>query len=236
MFTGLVQAVGIVTKLERLGRGPDAPVRLSIDPGSWDHNPGPGDSISVSGVCLTVAKRPSAKARVWEFVAIPETLAKTTLGGLRVGSRVNLEHALTPSTLMGGHLVQGHVDGVGEVVSIRRGEDWRVRVRVPVGLREFVVPKGSVCLDGVSLTIAKMYEDGLEVALIPTTLEMTTLGALKQGDAVNIETDMVVKTIVTWAQRVGAVVRRMPGKGSGAVPRSGRSKGKAGARPAGRRR
>lgn len=132
--------------------------------------------------------------------------------------------------------MQGHVDGVGKVVSIRRGEDWRVRVRVPAGLREFVMPKGSVCLDGVSLTVAKVYEDGLEVALIPTTLEMTTLGALEQGGSVNIETDMVVKTIVTWAQRVGAVVPRKTSRGGGAGPRSGRSKGKAGARAITRRR
>lgn len=208
MFTGLVQAVGIVKTLDRSGRGPDAPVRMGIDPGSWEHRPGHGDSISVSGVCLTVANRPAPRRRLLEFVAVPETLSKTTLGGLRVGSRVNLEHSLTPATLLGGHLVQGHVDGVGRVVSVGRGADWRVRVALPAGLREFVVSKGSVCLDGVSLTIAGVHRDGLEVALIPTTLDLTTLGELKPGDRVNIETDMVVKTILSWAKQTGLFSRR----------------------------
>ena len=222
MFTGLVQAVGVVKKLARTVRGPDAPVRLAIDPGSWEHRPNHGDSISVSGVCLTVANRPAARSRLLEFVAVPETLSKTTLGRMQSGDRVNLEHSLTPSTLMGGHLVQGHVDGVGQVVSIRRGEDWRVRVELPVALREFIVPKGSICIDGVSLTIAKVHADGLEVALIPTTLELTRLGDLKPGSAVNIETDMVVKTILTWAQRVGAGGRGVGRRGT-AKPKKSRT-------------
>lgn len=216
MFTGLVQAVGTLRKLERTGRGLDAPVRLGIDPGSWDHRPRHGDSISVSGVCLTVANRPGARSRRLEFVAIPETLSKTKLGDLRVGDQVNLEHSVMPTTLLGGHLVQGHVDGVGRVVSVRRGEDWRVRVRIPAAMREYLVPKGSVCLDGVSLTIARVHSDGLEVALIPTTLELTTLGELQAGDTVNIETDLVVKTILSWAQRSGLFSRRggvSPGRG-----------------------
>lgn len=208
MFTGLIQAVGIVKNLDRSGRGPEVPVRLGIDPGSWEHRPRHGDSISISGVCLTVANKPAPRRQLLEFVAIPETLSKTTLGGLRVGSRVNLEHALTPTTLMGGHLVQGHVDGVGTVVSVRRGEDWRIRIRLAAAMQEFVVPKGSVCIDGVSLTIAKVYADGLEVALIPTTLELTTLGDVRAGDSVNVEVDMVVKTILTWARQSGLVVRR----------------------------
>lgn len=201
MFTGLVQAVGIVRKLERASRGPDAPVRLTIDPGSWDHRARHGDSISVCGVCLTVDNRPAARSRSLEFVAIPETLSRTTLGGLRTGSPVNLEHAVTPTTLLGGHLVQGHVDGLATVASVRRGDDWRVRLRLPADLREFIMPKGSVCLNGVSLTIARVYPDGFEVALIPTTLKLTTLEALQPGDGANIEVDMVVKTILTWAQR-----------------------------------
>ncbi len=203
MFTGLVQSVGSVRKVERIGDGPDGPVRLVIDPGSWVHRPSHGDSISVSGVCLTVANRPTARSRMLGFTAVPETLSKTTLGGLRAGGRVNLEHALTPSTFLGGHLVQGHVDGKGKVVSVRRGGDWRVRVHLPAGLREFIVPKGSVCLDGVSLTVASVYADGFEVALIPTTLELTTLGGLTPGDWVNVETDLVVKTILAWARRLG---------------------------------
>jgi len=212
MFTGLVQAVGIVRKLERASRGPDAPVRLAIDPGSWDHRPRHGDSISVAGVCLTVDNRPAARARSLEFVAIPETLSRTTLGRLQPGSPVNLEHAVTPTTLLGGHLVQGHVDGLGTVASVRRGEDWRVRIRLSADLREFIMPKGSVCLNGVSLTIAKVYPDGFEVALIPTTLQLTTLEGLQPGDGVNIEVDMVVKTILTWAQHTRSRGRTTSGK------------------------
>lgn len=157
---------------------------------------------------MTVANRPSPRRRLLEFVAVAETLAKTKLGTLRKGDRVNLEHSVMPTTLLGGHLVQGHIDGVGRVAGIRRGADWRVRVRLPAAIREFVVPKGSVCLDGVSLTIARVHPDGLEVALIPTTLELTTLAALEPGDPVNIETDMVVKTILSAARRSGLLSRR----------------------------
>ncbi len=215
MFTGLVQAIGTVIKVEQPAQFPDAPVRLTIDTGSWDHKPRLGDSVSVAGVCLTVAERPMGRRGVLTFFAVAETLDKTTLRSLRLGSRVNLEHALTPSTLLGGHLVQGHIDGRGKVVSVQKGLDWRVRVRLPKPLREFVVDKGSVCVDGASLTIARTYADGLEVALIPTTLELTTLGGLAPRDEVNIETDMVVKTIVSWARRSG-----LGGAAGGKLPRA----------------
>lgn len=138
------------------------------------------------------------------FDVIPETLARTTLGALRVGDRVNLEHAVTAATLMGGHFVQGHVDGVGRVVSVKRGEDWRVRVRIGRELRPLMIPKGSVCVDGVSLTIAAVRADGFEVALIPTTLELTTLADLRVGDDVNIEADMLVKAVATVLRGMGA--------------------------------
>lgn len=218
VFTGLVQAIGRVAAIERKGRGPMGSVRLRVDPGSWRHRGAPGDSICINGVCLTVAGpvrgRTGRDGGVLEFDVVPETLGRTTLGELRVGDRVNMEHAVTAATLMGGHFVQGHVDGVGQVVSVRAGDDWRVRVRVPRELRPLMIPKGSVCMDGVSLTIAAVHADGFEVALIPTTLEQTTLSRLRAGDGVNIEADMLVKA-------VASVLR---GLGSGAEKRAGAAK------------
>ena len=208
MFTGLVQAVGVVESVQRTGRGSDGPVRLRINPGSWGHHPAHGDSISVSGCCLTVANRPSPRAKVLEFVAVPETLSKTKLGTLRAGSRVNLEHSLTANTLVGGHFVQGHVDGVGTIAGVKADDDWRMRVRLPKALQPYIVPKGSICLDGVSLTVAEVHRDGLSVALIPTTLELTTLRDLRPGDPVNVEADMIVKTVVSWAEHAGFVARK----------------------------
>lgn len=234
MFTGLVQAVGRVSAIERTGRGPMAPVRLRIDPGSWGHRPALGDSICVSGVCLTVAGR-GGKGRTLDFDVIPETLARTKLGGLRVGDGVNLEHAVTAATLMGGHFVQGHVDSVGRVASVSRGGDWRVRVRVGPELRAFMIPKGSVCVDGVSLTIAALYADAFEVALIPTTLELTTLVDLRPGDDVNIEADMLVKAVASVVRGMGADAkgrraRRARAKSGEGAPKRARAPAEGGGR------
>lgn len=199
MFTGLIQAVGEVSRIERTPQG----ARLSIRPGAWSHRPAPGDSIAVDGCCLTVAGfEPAGAAAAWCFDAVAETLSKTTLGDRRAGDRVNLEHACRADTLLGGHLVQGHVDGVAEVIDARRDPaDWRVRLRPPTGLMECIVPKGSVALDGVSLTIAAAGPDWFEVALIPATLEKTTLARLDRGARCNIETDMIAKAVVNWLRR-----------------------------------
>ncbi len=192
MFTGLVQATGRITGLEARASA----TRLLIDPGAWGHRPTPGDSICINGCCLTVAGTAPAS---WAFDVIPETLAKTTLGSLAVGSMVNLEHAATPSTLLGGHVVQGHVDGVGRVSRIATQGEWRVRITPPAELMEYITPKGSVCIDGVSLTIAAVQpREWFEVALIPVTLEKTTLGSLKEGSPVNLEADAFAKTIIHW--------------------------------------
>jgi len=206
MFTGLVQAVGFVRDNRRSSSG----TRLVIHPSGWSQRPRAGDSICVAGVCLTVAKTTrTTKPRdaYWAFDVIPETLDKTTLSSLADGDRVNLEHAVTASTLMGGHFVQGHVDGVGTVsrVSDRRG-DYRVRVRVAAELMPAIVSKGSIAIDGVSLTIAATLPRSreFEVALIPETLARTTLGSLVVGRRVNIETDMIAKTVVN-------VLRAFPG-------------------------
>ena len=198
MFTGLVQAVGTVSEV----RPTPAGVRLLINPHPWAYKPALGDSISVSGCCLTLAAAPESgpDGGMWPFNAIPETLSKTILGGLHPGSKVNLEHAATPTTLMGGHIVQGHVDGVAEILSVVKTPEYRIRIRPPKGLMEFVAPKGSICVDGVSLTIADQNpkEAWFEVALIPTTLEKTTLGLLAPGYRCNIEADSMAKTIVHW--------------------------------------
>ena len=198
MFTGIVQAKGVIESLERQAMG----LRLCIDRQGW--NPqgifwAKGDSVCVSGVCLTLVE---FDARLLRFDVIAETLAKTTLGRLQPGSRVNLEPCLTPVSQLGGHIVQGHVDAVGRVKAvIQQSGEFRLRIAPPVQLMEYLVPKGSVALDGVSLTLACVNADDFEVALIPTTLELTTLGGLKAGDAINIETDILSKTVVHWLRR-----------------------------------
>jgi riboflavin synthase len=193
MFTGLVQSIGTVTE----ARPSPAGLSLTIDPTPWTHTPAHGDSINVSGVCLTIANHPDTASRAWRFDAIPETLSKTTLGSLRPGSRINLEHALRATDYLGGHFVQGHIDGIATVARVQPDPaDWRIAFDIPEPLRIYLAPKGSIALDGVSLTIAALTPTGLEVALIPTTLEKTTLAALKLGDKVNVEMDMLAKMIV----------------------------------------
>jgi len=197
MFTGIIRARG---RLESVDPSP-AGKRMRVDPGGWDHRPGPGDSICVSGCCLTLAE-PVGADGVLAFDAIPETLAKTTLGGLAAGDEVNLEASMTASTPMDGHVVQGHVEGVGEVTGLTTEGEWRIRITPPADLMPCMVPKGSVTVDGVSLTIAAVdagtpgREGWFEVALIPTTLELTTLGSLGVGSSVNLETDVLARTVV----------------------------------------
>jgi riboflavin synthase len=194
MFTGLVQHVGRVETLERTTGGG---ARVIIGTGDWPHGARAGDSIAVNGCCLTVAEAP-AGARL-AFDAVAETLAKTTLGGLAIGSKVNLERSLAAGDLLGGHMVQGHIEGTGEVVRVRAEEgDWRVWVRAPGDLMPAIVPKGSITVDGVSLTVADVdVEAGtFGVALIPTTLELTTLADLRAGSRCNLETDIIARTVV----------------------------------------
>jgi riboflavin synthase len=152
-----------------------------------------GDSIAVSGCCLTVVER---DGDVVAFDAVPETLRRTTLGGLAAGGRVNLEDSLRAGEPLGGHFVQGHVDGVGEVASLEpEGDGARLAVRAPAELRRYLAPKGSIAVAGVSLTVAALTDDGFEVALIPHTLAVTTLGELIPGDRVNLETDVLARHV-----------------------------------------
>lgn len=198
MFTGIIEQTGSV-----VSRSPTpAGERLTIDAAGWSHRPRPGDSIAVDGCCLTLAE-PVDHAAKLVFDVIPQTRSRTTLGGLKPGDRVHLEHAATPTTLLGGHVVQGHVDEVGEVVGVSGGGgegEWRVRVRVSRESIEVMVPRGSVCVQGVSLTLAMVDPDAaeFEVALIPTTLAKTTLGGLRAGSRVNIEGDYLAKTVVHY--------------------------------------
>lgn len=218
MFTGLVQAVGVVRDVIPTS----AATRLLIHPADLRAVSAPapdfslGESISINGVCLTLADLLSTGGLL-AFDAIPETLRRTSLGRLRAGSPVNLERSLTPVSLMGGHVVQGHVDGLAEVISVQQGDDYRIRLR-PLPLpdsnpMEYLIPKGSITLDGVSLTIAALGSDSgpaptwFEVALIPTTLAKTTLADLRDGHHVNIEFDAVAKTIVHWLRHFAASSR-----------------------------
>jgi riboflavin synthase len=165
-----------------------------------------GDSISVNGVCLTVTGvAPEADGTgVWSTDVMAETLRRSSLGAVGTGDRVNLERAVTPTTRLGGHIVQGHVDGVGTVVSRTPGDDWEVvRIAVPAELARYVVEKGSITVDGVSLTVSALSDDEgadeprpwFEVSLIPTTLRETTLGERVPGDPVNLEVDVIAKYV-----------------------------------------
>ncbi len=188
MFTGIIQAVGKIAGIEE--RGGD--LRLRIEAGGLDlKDVRRGDSIAVSGVCLTVVEKD-----VRSFVAdvSAETLARTTFGERRVGDRVNLEKALTLSTPLGGHLVSGHVDGVGEVHERRaHARSVLFRLRAPPLLAKYIAAKGSICVDGVSLTVNTVEGADFEVNIVPHTLAQTTLGEWQPGRAVNLEVDLIAR-------------------------------------------
>lgn len=212
MFTGIVEQRGRV----RAACASSAGRRLLIDPMGWSHVPAPGDSIAVNGCCLTATEPATGDAAgggaLLRFDIVPQTLALTTLGTLDGGDEVNLEHAATAGTLLGGHIVQGHVDGVGRVIDVRQGGDGhRVRIAADPAVMEPLAPQGSIAVDGVSLTIASLDESWFEVALIPTTLEVTTLGGLREGRAVNLEADYLVKSVIAWMKRSGAASSRLTG-------------------------
>jgi riboflavin synthase len=189
MFTGIVAEVG------RLLAAEPGPVgtRLTIGAATLGSDLLPGESVAVDGVCLTVTGSGNSAFR---SDVIPETLARSSLGRLGVGAPVNLERAVTPSTRLSGHLVQGHVDGVGRVAARSTAEGGvRVTVALPAGLARYVVGKGSIALNGVSLTVADLSGDEVVVALIPTTLAATTFGELPVGAPVNVEVDVLAKYV-----------------------------------------
>ena len=183
MFTGIVREIGSVEELERSERGARLRIRAKLAA-----ELGEGDSVSVSGACLTVA---SASDGAFEADVANQTLSVTTLGELEPGAPVNLEPPLRAGDPLGGHLVQGHVDGMGEVMAAwADGFARRLRLAAPRELARFIVERGSVTVDGVSLTVSALADDGFEVSLIPETLERTTLGELANGGQVNLEVDV----------------------------------------------
>jgi riboflavin synthase len=190
MFTGLVSDICVVERLLLRQGG----ARLTLRPGALPVDAlALGESVACSGVCLTVVERGSGLV---SFDAVPETLARTTIGGWRPGSRVNLERALALGDRLGGHLVQGHVDAVGEVISrTAEGQGARLAVSLPAAIAALVAEKGSIAVDGVSLTVAAAGRDRFEVALIPETLARTTLGEARPGTKVNLEADVVARHV-----------------------------------------
>lgn len=187
MFTGLVEEIGIIEAVAQT----DAGVELNISCGYSDLED--GESVSVSGVCLTVRE----KGEGWfTTAAMVMTISRTAIGDWKPGTRVHLERAMRAETRFGGHIVQGHVDGVGGVEKVERHEDTvLVDIRLPRGLSETLVLHGSVAIDGVSLTVNRLEGDKLQVALIEYTLRHTVLGGLKEGDKVHVETDVIGKYV-----------------------------------------
>ncbi len=197
MFTGLVEALGTVESLTPEGAGR----RLTVRAPEVAAQLVDGESVAVNGACLTVVGR---QGDAFGFQAGPETLARTNLGGLRPGDRVNVERALRFGDRAGGHLVQGHVDGIGAVAERRAEGEWvTVWFRCPPALTAEMVSKGSVAVDGVSLTLVDVKADGFSVALIPHTLARTTLGFKQPGATVNLETDVLGKYVVKYLRNLG---------------------------------
>jgi len=186
MFTGIVEELGQVLAVRDH--------RLVVSCATVSADTQVGASLAVNGTCLTVVANDGESLA---FDLSEETIARTSLRRLRPGDRVNLERPVTLAARLGGHVVQGHVDGQAEVVGIEPGgsDGARVRLRVPSSLRRYVVEKGSIAVDGVSLTVAELHDDGVSVALIPHTLAVTTLGSVRPGDPVNLEVDLIAKYV-----------------------------------------
>ncbi len=189
MFTGLIEEIGTIRSVQRR----DGSAILTIEAHRVMDDLSIGDSISVQGVCQTVVERDKQSFRV---VAVEETLRKTTLGMLRDGATVNLERAVLPTTRLGGHIVQGHVEAIGRIVSLEHvGASWEMWVEVAAEHRRYIAPLGSIALDGISLTVARTDGERFMVAIIPHTWEHTTLHDRRVGDAVNLEFDILAKYV-----------------------------------------
>ena len=190
MFTGIVEELGRVAAIQEL---PDNAIRITIEGPIVLSDANLGDSICVNGVCLTVAEQ---TGDVFTADVMSETINRTTIGDLLTGSQVNLERPVTLSTRLGGHLVQGHVDAVGTVSAREHSENWDVvTITPPKDLLKYVVEKGSITIDGTSLTVSAVTDSTFSVSLIPATLEKTTLGIRQMGDRVNLEVDVLAKYV-----------------------------------------
>ncbi len=189
MFTGIIEELGKVAAIEKQ---PDA-IRLTIECKEVLSDLKRGDSISCSGTCLTAIE---IDERGFTADVMLETIRRSSLDGVKVGDPINLERAMNAATRFGGHIVQGHVDGVGEVVSREKSDNWDwVKIRLPKELMKYVVHKGSITLDGISLTVNDIDGDVIAVSLIPETLRVTTLGYKNPGDKVNVEADVLAKHV-----------------------------------------
>jgi riboflavin synthase len=202
MFTGIIEAVGAVRSARPAGGGKV----VSVELGRCAEGAKPGDSIAINGVCLTVSR---LSGTVGDFDVSGETLAKSTIGELGAGATVNLERAMAADGRFGGHIVLGHVDGTATIKGIdKKGEFVEMTFAAEAKVLDEMVNKGSVAVDGISLTIAKMDEGGFSIALIPTTLKDTTLGKARVGDVVNIETDILIKAVRKQLEKI------LPGGGT----------------------
>ncbi|HNA98345.1 MAG TPA: riboflavin synthase [Marmoricola sp.] len=189
MFTGIVEELGSVLAIDDLADS----VRMTISGPVVCQGTRSGDSIAVNGCCLTVVGDPEDSFSV---DVMQESLDRTSLSGMQVGDRVNLERAVTPSTRLGGHIVQGHVDATGKILERVPSENWEVvRISVPDGISRYLVPKGSITVDGVSLTLVEVNATDFTISLIPETLSRTTLGFKQVGDLVNLEVDVIAKYV-----------------------------------------
>ena len=194
MFTGIIEELGTIRRMTSSPKG----ARVEVTAGTILSDARLGDSIAVNGVCLTVVDQ----GPDWFAADVSEeTLRRTSLKQMRIGTRVNLERPLTPASRLGGHIVQGHVDGVGEFAEARpSGDGWVVRVRFPKDLGRYIVEKGSIAVDGISLTVASLGDDYFEIAIIPHTWKMTNLGSLDRGAALNLEVDVIAKYVERMMQ------------------------------------
>jgi len=193
MFTGIVEELGSVESIEDLSSERGDAVRLTVRAKTVLDDVSLGDSISVNGCCLTVV---TTDGELWTADVMQETLDKTSLRGVQPGDRVNLERAVTADKRLGGHIVQGHVYGVGTIVKRTPGEHWEVvEVSLPTELSRYLVDKGSITVDGVSLTVVEAGDESFAVSLIPETLARTTLGHRQVGDRVNLEVDVIAKYV-----------------------------------------
>ena len=189
MFTGIIEELGKIASFEKNAGG----AKMKIDAEIVLEDTNEGDSIAVNGVCLTALE---INEKSFSANVSAETLARSTLGNLKIGSKVNLERAVTPATRLGGHIVQGHVDASGKFLRAKRdGDFWTIRVSYPAEIGQYLVFKGSVAVEGISLTIANLTNDYFEIAVIPKTWQLTNLSSLQNGDAVNLEVDVIAKYV-----------------------------------------
>jgi len=188
MFSGIVDS-GIVEKSEKKGEG----IRLNIDIGRLAESSNIGDSVSVNGVCLTVVEK---TGNVASFDVMPETIERTNLGYLEIGEKVNIELSIQVNGRIGGHFIMGHIDGTGVIERVEaEGEYSKIWIRVPETMTQWMIQKGAISLDGISMTLVDVEKNLFSVAVIPKTMEITTLGTKKEGDSLNIEVDMIAKYV-----------------------------------------